>query len=102
MSFFQNAFKIEFLHVTSPFTFPQKMILDFLVTRKMIPNATLGLLYTNISQLILHATAAYVTAYLAIMLPSLLALQIQTVTYIIIYSVTLSPNFVKIGSQKKP
>ena len=46
---------------------------DPLVTRKLIPKGTLGLLYTNIAQLMTHTTVVYVAAYLAIMLPSLLA-----------------------------
>ena len=51
----------------------EKLIPDLLVTRKLIPKGSLGLLYTNIAQLIAHTTALYVTAYLAIMLPGLLA-----------------------------
>ena len=39
----------------------------------MTPKGTLGLLYTNSAQLMTHATVEYVAAYLAIMLPSLLA-----------------------------
>ena len=49
------------------------MIPNPLVTRKLIPKGTLGLLYTNIAQLMAHATVVYIAAYLAIMLPSLLA-----------------------------
>ena len=44
-----------------------------LVTRKLIPKGTLGLLYTNIAQLMTYTAVAYVAVYLAIMLPSLLA-----------------------------
>ena len=51
----------------------QISIPDPLVTRKLIPKGTLGLLYTNIAQLMTHTTVVYVAAYLAIMLPSLLA-----------------------------
>ena len=51
----------------------RKLIPDALVNRKLIPKGTLILLYTNISQLITHTTVVYVAAYLAIMLPSLLA-----------------------------
>ena len=51
----------------------RKLIPDPLVTRKLIPKGTLGLLYTNIAQLMTHTTVVYVAAYLAIMLPSLLA-----------------------------
>ena len=40
-----------------------------LVTRKLIPKGTLGLLYINIAQLMAHTTVAYVAAYLGIMLP---------------------------------
>ena len=51
----------------------RKLIPGPLVTRKLIPKGTLGLLYTNIAQLMTHTTVIYVAAYLAIMLPSLLA-----------------------------
>ena len=51
----------------------RKPIPDLLVTRKLIRKGTLGLLYTNIAQLMTHTTVVYVAAYLAIMLPSLLA-----------------------------
>ena len=51
----------------------RKWIQDPLVTGKLIPKGTLGLLYTNIAQLMTHTTVVYVVAYLAIMLPSLLA-----------------------------
>ena len=44
-----------------------KLIPGSLVTRKLIPKGTLR------SQLMAHKTVVYVTAYLAIMLPSLLA-----------------------------
>ena len=39
----------------------------------MTPKGTLGLLYTNTAQLMTHTTVVYIAAYLAIMLPSLLA-----------------------------
>ena len=39
----------------------------------MTPKGTLELLYTNTAQLMTHTTVVYVAAYLAIMLPSLLA-----------------------------
>ena len=52
---------------------PRKLIPYPLVTSKLIPKGTLGLLYTNIAQLMTHTTVVYVAAYLAIMLPSLLA-----------------------------
>ena len=52
---------------------PRKMISDLSVTRKLIPKGTLGLLYTNIAQLMVHTTVVYVAAYLAIILPGLLA-----------------------------
>ena len=51
----------------------KKLIPDLLVTRKLIPKGTLGLLYTNIAQLMAHTAVVYVAAYLAIMLPGLLA-----------------------------
>ena len=52
---------------------PKKLIPDVLVTRKVIPKGTLGLLlYTNIAQLMAHTTVVYVATYLAIMLPGLL------------------------------
>ena len=44
-----------------------------LATKQLIPKGTLGLLYTNIAQLMIHATVVYVAAYHAIMLPSLRA-----------------------------
>ena len=50
----------------------KKLIPDLLVTRKLIPKGTLGLLYTNIAQLMAHTTVADVAAYLAILLPGLL------------------------------
>ena len=49
------------------------LIPDPLVTTKLIPKGTLGLLYTIISQLMADTTVLYVAAYLAIMLPDLLA-----------------------------
>ena len=52
---------------------PRKPIPDPLVSRKLIPKGTLGLLYTNIAQLMTHTTVVYLAAYLEIMLPSLLA-----------------------------
>ena len=65
----------------------KKLIPDPLVTRKLIPKGTLGLLYTNIAQLMAHTTEVYVAAYLAIMLPGLYIFQrvikSQKVTYII-------------------
>ena len=51
----------------------QKTDTRTLVTRKLIPKRTLGLLYTNISQLMAHTTVVYVAAYLKVMLPGLLA-----------------------------
>ena len=51
----------------------QKTDTRTLVTRKLIPKRNLGLLYTNISQLMAHTTVAYVAAYLKVMLPGLLA-----------------------------
>ena len=52
---------------------PKKMIPDLLVTRKLIPKGTIGLLYKNIAQLMVHTTVVYVAAYLPIILPGLLA-----------------------------
>ena len=51
----------------------RKLIPDPLVTRRLIPKGTLGLLYTNIVQLMAHTTVVYVAAYLAVMLPDFLA-----------------------------
>ena len=52
---------------------PKKLIPDPLVARKLIPKGTVGLLYTNIAQLMAHTTVVYVAAYLAILLPGFLA-----------------------------
>ena len=46
----------------------RKPIPDPLVTRKLIPKGTLGLLCTNVAQLMTHTILVYVAAYLAIML----------------------------------
>ena len=63
----------------------KKLIPDLLVTRKLIPKGTLGLLYTNIAQLMAHITVVYVAVYLTIMLPGILqrVIKSQRVTYII-------------------
>ena len=42
----------------------KKLIPDPLVTRKLTPKGTLGLLYTNIAQLMAHTIVVYVAAYL--------------------------------------
>ena len=46
--------------------------LKMLVAAFWIPKETLGLLYTNIAQLMAYTAVVYVAAYLAIMLPGLL------------------------------
>ena len=51
----------------------KRLITDPLVARKLIPKGTLGLLYTNIAQVMAHATVVYVAAYFTIMLPGLSA-----------------------------
>ena len=51
----------------------RKPVPDPLVTTKLIPKGTLGLLYNNIAQLMTHTTVVYVAAFLAVTLPSLLA-----------------------------
>ena len=63
----------------------KKLIPDPLVTRKLITKGTLGLLYTNIAQLMAHITVVYVAVYLTIMLPGILqrVIKSQRVTYII-------------------
>ena len=66
ISFSQEKCDTKFLQCGLKTWNSRKPISDPLVTKKLIPKGTLGLLYTNIAQL-------YVAAYLPIMLPSLLA-----------------------------
>ena len=81
-----ETFKNTFFYRTSGcFLDSKKLIPDLLVTRKLIPKGTLGLLYTNIAQLMAHITVVYVAVYLTIMLPGILqrVIKSQRVTYII-------------------
>ena len=70
----KNLFRNKYVLATwvKNFRF-QKTDFRTLSYQKTDTKGTLGLLYTNIAQLMTHTTVVYVAAYLAIMLPSLLA-----------------------------